>query len=97
MNLLKANFICPRCKNPKYIVSLSGVSDDFQYKCTNCNSYFTFDDFTSSTSTKKDLVEVVRCKDCVHGKHYNNEMYGCEKLPELHGPDWFCADGERAE
>ena len=37
----------------------------------------------------KDLVEVVRCKDC---KHHLECDYWIEK-----GDDWFCADGKRKE
>lgn len=98
MNLLniygKMKLICPRCKNPNYMVSLAN------YKCTNCNSYFTFDDSTLRTSTiKKELVEVVRCKDC---KYRDPEDHKCDcghdikwQLPR--GDKWFCADGKRKD
>ena len=45
MSLKYTNHICPKCNNPNYMVSLVGVSDIFQYKCINCNFYFTYDDF----------------------------------------------------
>ena len=102
LNLHGTNRICPRCKNPNYMVSLVGVSDVFQYKCINCNSYFTFDDLTSRTSTiKKNLVEVVRCKDCKHGQYAEWDNGECTDKTVycdgygIHKPDWFCADGER--
>lgn len=43
--------------------------------------------------TPKDMVEVIRCKDC---KHYH-KGFGCDLLqkPILKGDDWFCADGRR--
>jgi hypothetical protein len=43
-----------------------------------------------------DVVEVVRCKDCVYSKNYNctrGEMYDDTR----YRPDYFCADGERRE
>lgn len=109
LNLYETNRICPMCRNPNYMVSLLGVSDVFQYKCTNCNSYFTFDDLTPRTSTiKKDLVEVVRCKDCKHGSLYCTEdvcgetLIECNRpdlgdVIEIHGWKWFCADGEKKD
>lgn len=41
----------------------------------------------------KDVVSVVRCKDC---KHYH-KGFNCDLLqkPIMKGDDWFCADGER--
>ena len=43
----------------------------------------------------KDMVEVVRRKDC---KHYH-KGFSCDLLqkPILKGDDWFCADGRREE
>lgn len=47
---------------------------------------------------KADMVEVVRCKDCI-----NKECFGrdgkivCDLDGFLHDPDWFCADGERKD
>lgn len=47
-----------------------------------------------------DLVAVVRCKDCKHGKPQMGEIY-CEAHEEIgydpeptHPLCWFCADGE---
>lgn len=41
-----------------------------------------------------DVIEVVRCKDCVYSKNYTctrGEMYDDTR----YRPDYFCADGER--
>ena len=49
-----------------------------------------------------DIVEVVRCKDCIHAKEMT--QYGCsecvrhcEKLKIVTSPDWFCAEGRRKD
>lgn len=45
-----------------------------------------------------DVVEVVRCKDCIHyenGFCYNPNTYDDEKTRGNTIPNWFCADGER--
>lgn len=45
-----------------------------------------------------DVVEVVRCKDCVHHKNAPRTMYvWCECVDGLLPNDWFCADGERRD
>ena len=57
---------------------------------------------------KKDMVEVVRCKDCKHGSIYMTEDVCGETLIECNRPDlgdaieihgwkWFCADGRRRD
>lgn len=45
-----------------------------------------------------DMVEVVRCKDCVHHKNapQTTDVW-CERIDGLLPKDWFCADGERRE
>lgn len=47
-----------------------------------------------------DVVEVVRCRDCVHGEHYYGGV-SCRmpSFPEwkVHEKDYFCADGERKD
>ena len=41
------------------------------------------------------LVEVVRCKDCVHWKDEGFDSAGrCELWNIVFEYDWFCADGE---
>lgn len=49
-----------------------------------------------------DVVEIVRCKDCIHGKCKHQDMYLCYKdgkdvPPDFHEPEWFCANGQRRE
>lgn len=49
----------------------------------------------------KVVGEIIRCKDCKHGKHCNDGEVNCEKdigtfKTTVHEPDWFCADGERS-
>jgi hypothetical protein len=43
-----------------------------------------------------DAVEVVRCKDCIHGKtiEYSKVRY-CYCHHMFHLNDYYCADGER--
>lgn len=53
-----------------------------------------------------DVVEVVRCKDCIHRNRIVNaklsngeewESVECDKHKMLVTEDWFCADGKRRE
>jgi len=45
-----------------------------------------------------DAVQIVRCKDCKHGRLYDNGMLVACDFEELSkDPDWFCADGEAKE
>lgn len=47
----------------------------------------------------KNLVEVVRCKDCKWwfiDKNYDG-LYRCANDGLLHKSDWYCAGGERRE
>ena len=61
---------------------------------------------TECMNKKVDMVEVVRCKDCKHGSLYCTEdvcgetLIECNRpdlgdVIEIHGWNWFCADGER--
>ena len=46
----------------------------------------------------KDLIGVVRCKDCKN--HECTDMYGdwvCEIDGSHRSPDWFCADGVKKD
>lgn len=55
----------------------------------------------------KDMVEVVRCKDCIYCKiaadkiwreDFCKSIYECDHLHLNYiEPDWFCADGERKD
>ena len=42
---------------------------------------------------KRDLVEVVRCKDCTYWRFTSNYCYKHEQLRTK--ANFFCADGER--
>ena len=46
--------------------------------------------------------EIIRCKDCMHGRKHNIDIIECMKAhdynlerQEFHHKNWFCADGER--
>ena len=53
--------------------------------------------------------EIVRCRECMHGRlHHSTDVFGRElyecKRPgvereyeELHGPEWYCADGVKKD
>lgn len=42
------------------------------------------------------VKELVRCKDCKHGKLYdNNQSVACDYEELSKDPDFFCAYGER--
>lgn len=43
------------------------------------------------------LKEIVRCKDCKHGRQYDTNAVDCEYRELATEPDWFCADGKRKE
>ena len=99
------NGICPNCGNPNCMVSLEGCSKAYKYKCINCNGYFNDIDFekeplrpawkSECMNTKVNMVEVVRCKDCMHGEPWG-VLIGCGTTKGFgitHNPDWFCADG----
>ena len=80
MSMEFVNRICPNCKNPNYMVLLGDFSKAYKYKCMNCNRYFNDIDFekepiqlvwkSECLNTKVDMVEVVRCKDCIHWDGY---------------------------
>lgn len=43
-----------------------------------------------------DVVEVVRCENCTHGKQYSNVVV-CHKFGRDTKEDFFCGYGERKE
>ena len=45
--------------------------------------------------TGRELVEVVRCKDCIYYLNMDKPKSLPCRITEKH-PDWFCADGKRA-
>lgn len=104
MSLEFVNRICPKCKNPNYMVSLGDFSTAYKYKCMNCNGYFNDIDFSElpqfvgqkeRMNQKADMVEVVRCKDCIHLNAPANGVPFCKHIKKFVDADWFCADGER--
>ena len=46
---------------------------------------------------KRDVCEIVRCKDCKHGEECvkPHKNYWCHLHDAYQYGDWFCADGER--
>ena len=50
---------------------------------------------------KNDMVQVVRCKNCIHYRYYglSEETVSECRIDHCENPDadWFCADGEREE
>ena len=57
-------------------------------------------DIMGNYALKEKPKELVRCKDCKHGRIYEN-CVKCENagnpgmFATYHRFDWFCADGER--
>ena len=41
------------------------------------------------------LKEIVRCKNCKHGKLYEPNCIDCEYMELARDADWYCADAER--
>ena len=39
--------------------------------------------------------ELVRCKECKHGRSYEPNCIDCEYMELARDADWYCADGER--
>ena len=69
----------------------------------NYNGYLTwYDECCEAWKPKEketNMVEVVRCKDCIHwDKGHTEECENSDSICFHNGwckPDWFCADGER--
>lgn len=85
-----------KCKNCKKAIVLPGVAPslkDLQGKgwnfCPFCGEMINYRYCEGRADS-----EIIRCKDCVHAKHYG-ELVGCERIDGLREPDWYCADGER--
>lgn len=93
MSLYFANIVCPNCKNPNYMVLLGDFSKTYKYKCMNCNRYFNDIDVEDK---KMDIVEVVRCKDCIHWQSNNGSTYAyCDRTSGGWDADEFCSNAER--
>lgn len=63
-------------------------------------SFLTAKEIESFKDAFKDIVRVVRCKDCEHcyfasNRVQNERSYACGKHGIDVTPNWFCADGER--
>ena len=41
--------------------------------------------------------EIVRCKDCEHGRLYVKNSVDCELNELAKDADWFCADGVKRD
>lgn len=70
-------------------------SSNFPYTCAECGDAF----LLAMEALKQQ--EVIRCKDCKHGKIHGidvecvaHEEVGYDPEP-WHPLDWFCADGEK--
>ena len=70
--------------------------EDDEYVCFLDEVLMRIDDAPTA-----DVVEVVRCKDCKHGRSYKHtkEYVACEVdcEPIDRDSDFFCADGKRRE
>lgn len=54
------------------------------------------------TLNNKYVQELIRCRDCKHGRKHNIDIVECMKAhdynlehQEFHHKNWFCADGRR--
>ena len=69
--------------------------DDLQEYCDHQVAH----EITPNVFQRMNQIEIVRCKDCKHGKIYEN-CVKCENagnpgmFATYHQIDWFCADGE---
>ena len=93
-------------EDKEYIKNISSESSD--ELIDNLFSYghdFYYDDLWRATvreiakRLKVDAVEVVRCRDCLYGKHKHQDQTDCyyEDLPTPHEPEFFCGYGIRRE
>lgn len=44
-----------------------------------------------------DVVEVVRCKDCIYPNKREGDLYRCCWNYQLYTADWFCKHGKRKD
>ena len=90
-----------KCKDCRYFDTedgKEGYCQEFIYPVNDrcfCNI-----DAEPPEKPKPDLVEVVRCKDCVwydERRPYanGNTLYECRNIERFLPPDFFCKDGER--
>lgn len=89
----------------EYIDREAAIEYTRLHYCKDCNSYngvrcgsCGFDDaiLLIEDVTAADVVEVVRCKDCLHHTDdiINAEVVWCEKSGLAHLRDYYCADGK---
>ena len=85
------------CKNCDYYDSCSLPEPNKKCKVNSMNDEEMFKEMKQRAVQKiPDLVEVVRCKDCIH---YDIEVSICRKpkWSKSKKPDGFCDEGERKE
>ena len=89
---------------------LTSSEEEYEAQCEDCPYFYPdVDCGTCKQELRKDALEllkshpqIVRCKDCKHGRIYEN-CVKCENagnpgmFATYHRIDWFCADGERKE
>ena len=91
--------VSPKCYC-KYENTMCEFANDRGYCVkTGCSKRITINE---KPFVNKNLVEVVRCKDCKHLAHSwvssdmnNNMIFHCNSLNQFVADDFFCADGER--
>ena len=80
-------------------MGMKGSCDSMPHLATE--SFLTKEQQDRIKGTFDDFVVVVRCKDCIHwDKGHTEECDNSDSVCFHNGwckPDWFCADGERAE
>ena len=91
---------------PRYIdaTKLEELCDIMADKCDGGTGESIWNQFRTTVewSPTADVVEVVRCKDCVwydERRPYANghTLYECRNLERFLPPDFFCKDGERRD
>ena len=75
-----------------------GMSDDVfvpydELPKPHTGSFLTAKEVESFKNAFKDIVRVVRCRDCKHWGEY--ECHVTNLTGQKSKRDWFCADGER--
>ena len=85
------NKICPKCGNANYVVSLSEFSKVFPYKCINCNSYLTDEDFTVNSGELKEHGMVTPERRYINpDPHFDTyRCMGCDYM-RLHYGQRYC-------
>lgn len=62
-------------------------------------SFLTKEQVEQFKDVSKNIIAVIRCKDCIHYRYYGLSKETISECTIDHtenpGGDWFCADGER--